>query len=330
MHPLISRAAAGQVLWRLFANASARLRAKERSSVGARLLALLLGVADLLVDRVDRPLGCVEHRADDEDADRGQDRHRRDHLDDRVDHRSCAEHGAESNVDRPRVRRNYAQFAHPQGDVAPSAPISSTRGMAKDTEKLIRQLSLISFLMANRRPGVGARDQAGGRGLQLDERGCVRAPLLRRPRRAREPRDLAPGREAGRGLLRGRALRAAARELLPAGDRVHRRRAGGAAHRARPARRRVRLRRAAAAGAAAGLLGPAEPAHRAATTAPIDVKLSTASAGGRELSQRLAKIETAISRRKTIEFTYYSMQRDDAPTARSTPTTSSSATASSI
>ena len=36
--------------------------------------------------------------------------------------------------------------------------------------------------------GLGARDQAGGRGLLLDERGCVRAPFLRRPRRAREPR----------------------------------------------------------------------------------------------------------------------------------------------
>ena len=41
----------------------------------------------------------------------------------------------------------------------------------------------------------------------------------------------------------------------------------------------------------------------------IDVKLAP-SGGGRELSQRLAKIETAISRRKTIEFSYYSMQRD--------------------
>jgi predicted DNA-binding transcriptional regulator YafY len=44
--------------------------------------------------------------------------------------------------------------------------------------------------------------------------------------------------------------------------------------------------------------------------APIDVKLSAAGSG-RELSQRLAKIETAISRRKTIEFSYYSLQRDD-------------------
>src|SRR5688572_8690583 len=37
----------------------------------------------------------------------------------------------------------------------------------------------------------------------------------------------------------------------------------------------------------------------------------TASAGGRDLSQRLAKVETAISRRKTIEFHYYSIERDD-------------------
>src|SRR5688572_5664744 len=36
----------------------------------------------------------------------------------------------------------------------------------------------------------------------------------------------------------------------------------------------------------------------------------TASAGGHELSQRLAKIETAIFRHKTITFDYYSLQRD--------------------
>ena len=47
----------------------------------------------------------------------------------------------------------------------------------------------------------------------------------------------------------------------------------------------------------------------------------TASAGGRELSQRLAKIETAISRRKTIQFSYYTMERDatDGSQGRSLP-----------
>ena len=42
----------------------------------------------------------------------------------------------------------------------------------------------------------------------------------------------------------------------------------------------------------------------------IEVKLAPAG-GGRELSARLAKIETAISRRKTIVFSYHSMQRDE-------------------
>jgi predicted DNA-binding transcriptional regulator YafY len=37
----------------------------------------------------------------------------------------------------------------------------------------------------------------------------------------------------------------------------------------------------------------------------------TGSAGGHDLSQRLAKIETAIFRQKTITFDYYSMERDE-------------------
>src|SRR5438270_10235637 len=36
----------------------------------------------------------------------------------------------------------------------------------------------------------------------------------------------------------------------------------------------------------------------------------TASAGGHDLSQRLVKVDTAISRRKTITFGYYTMERD--------------------
>src|ERR1700709_893446 len=77
---------------------------------------------------------------------------------------------------------------------------------------------------------VGARDQAGGGGVQRHERGRVRAALLRGPGRAREPGDHPRGREAGRGLLRGRALLAAAGELLPRRDQIHRRGAGGAEH----------------------------------------------------------------------------------------------------
>src|ERR1700746_1914807 len=45
----------------------------------------------------------------------------------------------------------------------------------------------------------------------------------------------------------------------------------------------------------------------------------TGSAGGHEVSQRLAKIETAIFRRKTVVFDYYTMQRDDLGTRRGDP-----------
>ena len=69
------------------------------------------------------------------------------------------------------------------------------------------------------------------------------------------------GRQARRRLLRAGELLARARGLPPAGDRVLRRRARGAADRADAARRRVRLRRAAAPGAAADHLGAPEPAR---------------------------------------------------------------------
>ena len=80
------------------------------------------------------------------------------------------------------------------------------------------------------------------------------------------------------------------------------------------ARRRVRLRRAAAARAPAAVVGPALARSRAPEQRSVALAV-TASAGGRELSQRLAKVETAISRRKTIVFDYYTIERD-APRAR--------------
>src|SRR3954452_14608370 len=56
--------------------------------------------------------------------------------------------------------------------------------------------------------------------------------------------------------------------------------------------------------------GHPNPLTESETRAPVEMAM-TASAGGRDLSQRLSKIETAISRRKTIEFTYYTMERDE-------------------
>ena len=107
-------------------------------------------------------------------------------------------------------------------------------------------------------PDLGARDPPGRRGLRPDDqRRGVQPALLRRPRRAVVAGHRAEDREAERGLLRGGDLHAAARELLPPGDRVLRPGARRPAHGADPARRRVRLRRAAAAGAAAAVVGQA-------------------------------------------------------------------------
>jgi proteasome accessory factor BC len=181
--------------------------------------------------------------------------------------------------------------------------------MAKDTEKLIRQLSLISFLMATGRP-VSAleikREVEGyssmnddafarrfyadraeleslGISLQVDKpaEGFFEAELYALP-----PENYyLPAVEFTDGELA--ALRTAL--VLLDGEFAY-------AEPLRLALQQVSW------GRPSPLVEP--------DTAPIDVKLAP-SGGGREMSQRLAKIETAISRRKTIEFSYYSLQRDE-------------------
>jgi proteasome accessory factor C len=180
--------------------------------------------------------------------------------------------------------------------------------VAKDTEKLIRQLSLISFLMANGRP-VSAleikREVEGyssmnddafarrfyadraeldslGISLQVEKpaEGFFEAELYALP-----PENYyLPPIEFTDGEL------AALRTALGLLD-------GEFAY-AEPLR--LALQQVS--------WGRPSPLDESDSTS-IDVKLAP-SGGGRELSQRLAKIETAISRRKTIEFSYYSMQRD--------------------
>jgi len=181
--------------------------------------------------------------------------------------------------------------------------------VAKDTEKLIRQLSLISFLMATGRP-VSAleikREVEGyssmnddafarrfyadraeleslGISLQVDKpaEGFFEAELYALP-----PENYyLPPIEFTDGELA--ALRTAL--VLLDGEFAY-------AEPLRLALQQVSWGR------------PSPLAE--GDSAPIDVKLAP-SGGGREMSQRLAKIETAISRRKTIEFRYYSMQRDE-------------------
>ena len=181
--------------------------------------------------------------------------------------------------------------------------------MAKDTEKLIRQLSLISFLMANRRPvsaleikreveGYSSMNEDAfarrfyadraeleslGISLQVDKpaEGFFEAELYALP-----PENYyLPAIEFTDSEL------AALRTALGLLD-------GEFAY-AEPLRLALQQ-------VSWGRPSPLVEEDEA----PIDVKLSTAG-GGRELSQRLAKIETAISRRKTIEFSYYSLQRDE-------------------
>ena len=181
--------------------------------------------------------------------------------------------------------------------------------MAKDTEKLIRQLSLISFLMAERRP-VSAleikqdvegysemNDDAFARRFYADRaelealgidlkvekppEGYFEAELYTLP-----PENFyLPPIEFSDGEL------AALQTSLALLD-------GRFAY-AEP----LRLALQQLSWGRPSPLGSADQRQVAVAV--------TASAGGRDLSARLAKIETAISRRKTIEFEYYSIERDE-------------------
>jgi proteasome accessory factor C len=182
--------------------------------------------------------------------------------------------------------------------------------VAKDTEKLIRQLSLISFLMAQGRP-VSAleikrevegysdmNDDAFARRFYADRaeleslgielqvekpgEGFFEAELYSLP-----PENYyLPAIEFTDDELA--ALRTALSLLTE----------GGFAY-AEPLRLALQQ-------VAWGHPNPITEGERT----PVEMAM-TPSAGGRDLSQRLSKIETAISRRKTIEFTYYTMERDD-------------------
>ena len=199
--------------------------------------------------------------------------------------------------------------------------------MAKDTEKLIRQLSLISYLMAERRPVTASEIRQNVEGY----RGMNEDAFARR-----FYADRAELEALGIALQVDKPVEGAAEQenytlppenfFLPPIEFTDPELAA-LQHRALAPRRRVRLRRAAAARAPAGLVGAAEPALRA-RAAGVALGI-TGAAGGHDLSQRLGKIETAIFRRKTITFAYYTMERDEAGPARSTRTSCSSRAASS-
>jgi proteasome accessory factor C len=178
--------------------------------------------------------------------------------------------------------------------------------MAKDTEKLIRQLSLISYLMAERRPVTALeirRDVEGYSGMNEDAFArrfyADRAELEALGIQLTVDKPLDAGGEQETYSLRPENFHLPAIAFSDA--------------------------ELAALHTALGLLDGefayAEPLRLAlqqiswGRPSPLNatdgLKLNiTASAGGHELSQRLAKIETAIFRHKTITFDYYSLQRD--------------------
>jgi predicted DNA-binding transcriptional regulator YafY len=181
--------------------------------------------------------------------------------------------------------------------------------MAKDTEKLIRQLSLISYLMAERRPVTAQeirRDVEGYSAMNEDafarrfyaDRSELEA--LRIFLSVEKPVD---------GLVEQETYSLAPENFhLPAIEFTDQELAGlhtalhlldGEFAYAEPLRLALQQ---ISWGRPSPLTSPEQ------NTVALGI---TGSAGGHELSQRLAKVETAIFRRKTIVFDYFTMERGD-------------------
>jgi proteasome accessory factor BC len=182
------------------------------------------------------------------------------------------------------------------------------RSLAKDTEKLIRQLSLISYLMAERRPTTTTeirRDVEGYSDMTEDAFArrfyADRAELdslgihlsVDKPADGfseQENYSLAPEAFHLPAIEFTDAERAALQTALTL--------LGGEFAYAEPLRLALQQ-------IAWGRPSPLGSDSRQTIGLGI-----TASAGGGELSARLAKIDTAIYRRKRIEFEYHTMQSD--------------------
>ncbi|HEX3909267.1 MAG TPA: WYL domain-containing protein [Solirubrobacteraceae bacterium] len=189
--------------------------------------------------------------------------------------------------------------------------------MAKDTEKLIRQLSLISYLMAERRPVTALeirRDVEGYSGMNEDafarrfyadrsELESLRIQLtVERPADGaaeQENYSLRPENFHLPPIAFTDAELAALQTSLSLLD-------GEFAY-AEPLRLALQQ-------ITWGRPSPLRAPEQRSVALGI-----TASAGGHELSARLAKVETAIFRNKTILFEYYTMERDEVGPRRVDP-----------
>ncbi|HSZ13015.1 MAG TPA: WYL domain-containing protein [Solirubrobacteraceae bacterium] len=189
--------------------------------------------------------------------------------------------------------------------------------MAKDTEKLIRQLSLISYLMAERRPVTALeirRDVEGYSGMNEDAFArrfyADRSELesLRIQLTVDRPADGAAEQE--NYSLRPENFHLPAIEFtdkeLAALQTALSLLDGEFAY-AEPLRLALQQ-------ITWGRPSPLRAPEQRGVALGI-----TASAGGHELSARLAKVETAIFRNKTIVFDYYTMERDEVSSRRVDP-----------
>ena len=180
--------------------------------------------------------------------------------------------------------------------------------MAKDTEKLIRQLSLISFLMAERRPITaleikqevegysGMNDDAFARRFYAD-----RAELESLGIELKVDKPAEGYYEAENYSLPPENFYLPAIEFTDSelgALRMALTLLDGEFAYAEPLRLALQQ-------LSWGKPSPLDAPEQRSVALAV-----TAAAGGRELSQRLSKIETAIFRRKTIVFDYYTLGRD--------------------
>jgi proteasome accessory factor C len=189
--------------------------------------------------------------------------------------------------------------------------------MAKDTEKLIRQLSLISYLMAERRPVTAPeirRDVEGYSVMnedafarrfyadrsELEALGIVLAVEKPQDGQVEQENYSLPPEN-----FHLPAIEFDDDELASLGTALHL--LDGEFAYAEPLRLALQQ-------ISWGRPSPlSSPVQR---TIALGI---TGAAGGHDISQRLAKIETAIFRRKTIVFDYYTMERDSTGARRVDP-----------
>ncbi|MBA2794196.1 MAG: WYL domain-containing protein, partial [Thermoleophilaceae bacterium] len=190
--------------------------------------------------------------------------------------------------------------------------------MAKDTEKLIRQLSLISFLMAERRPisALEIRQDVEGYAQMTSDEAFNRRFYADRAELSSLGIDLKIE-KGSEGSFEAETYTLPPENFyLPAIEFSDSELAGlrtalslldGEFAYAEPLRMALQQ-------LSWGKPSPlSAPEHQSVRLA------MTASSGGRDLSQRLSKVETAIFRRKTIVFDYYTMGRDAEETRKVDP-----------